>query len=123
MPYRTKKKLLPIIKDNVYTNDKDDEGRTSIYSDYFASYQIEDFKNMGFKLKKVNHSVSLGAVLFPTNNLKGLWGQIKRLSNNFSGLNFDILANVEKDIINIEDYIKDWFYYYIFSGDLKRKNI
>lgn len=43
---RTKEKLLPIVKDNVYTNDENDETRTRIYSDYFATYQTEDFENM-----------------------------------------------------------------------------
>ena len=43
------------------------------------------FENMCFKLNKVNYSFWFGAGLFETNNVEGLRGQIKRLSNNFSG--------------------------------------
>ena len=118
---RTKEKLLLIIWDNVYTNDEEDESRTRIYSDYFASYQTNDFENMGFKLNKVNRSVWLGAGHFHTNNIEGLWGQIKRILNNFLGLNFTILANVENEGIKSEDYINDWLCYYLFFPDLKRK--
>ena len=59
---------------------------------------------MGFKLNKVNHSIWFGTGLFHTNTIEGLQGQIKRLSNNFTGLNFNILENVEKDGIRSEDY-------------------
>ena len=121
MSDRTKEKLLPIVKDNVYTNDENEETRTRIYSDSFATYQPDDFENMGFKLNKVNHSVWFGVGLFHTNTVEGLWGQIKRLSNNFSGLNFNILENVEKDGIKSEDYINDWLCYFLLLRDLKRK--
>ena len=121
MSNRTKEKLLPIVKDNVYTNDMDDETKTRIYSDSFAAYQEEDFENMGFKLNKVNHSVWFGIGLFHTNTVEGLWGQIKRLSNNFAGLNFSILENIEKEGIKSEDYINGWLSYYLFLRDLKRK--
>ena len=121
MSNRTKEKLLPIVRDNVYTNDMNDETKTRIYSDSFATYQEEDFENLGYKLNKVNHSVWFGIGLFHTNTVEGLWDQIKGLSNNFAGLNFSILENIEKEGIQSEDYINDWLCYYLFLRDLKRK--
>ena len=38
MSNRTKEKLLPIVRNNVYTNDMNDETKTRIYSDSFAAY-------------------------------------------------------------------------------------
>ena len=55
-----------------------------IYSDCFASYQPNRFRENGYILKRVNHSVWFGYGNFHTNNMEGLWSQIKRLSNNFS---------------------------------------
>ena len=94
MSDRTKEKLLPILKDIVNTNAENDETRKRIYSYSISTYQKEDFENLGFKLNKVNHSVWLGVGMFHTNTVEGLWGQIKRLPNNFSGLNFNILEKV-----------------------------
>ena len=59
--------------------------------------------------------------IVPQKTVEGLWGQIKRLSNNFSGLYFNILENVEKDGIKSEDYINDWLCYFLLLRDLKRK--
>ena len=51
--------LLDISKKNVYTdiNNDIDDFRKLIHSDSFASYQINVFDSLGFKLYKVNHSV------------------------------------------------------------------
>ena len=38
MSNRTKEKLLPIVRNDVYTNDINDETKTRIYSDSFAAY-------------------------------------------------------------------------------------
>ena len=62
----------------------------------------------------MNHSVWFGIGLFHTNTVEGLWSQIKRLSNNFAGLNFSILENIEKEGIQSEDYINDLLCYYLF---------
>ena len=99
MNNRTKENLLPIIKENIYTYDENEENedsdeninldislKTRIYSDCFSVYQANDFKDMGYILHRVNHSVWFGQGLFHTNSIEGLWSQIKRLSNNFSGL-------------------------------------
>ena len=62
----TRNRLIDIIKKNVYTdiiNDIDDF-RTRIYSDSYASYQVNDFDALGFKLNKVNHSVWFDLGLF-----------------------------------------------------------
>lgn len=70
---RTKRNLLPIVKKNVVTNDNEDDNipenqstKTQIYSDCFSTYQINDFKYMGYYLKPVNHSIWFGYGLFHT---------------------------------------------------------
>ena len=97
MNNRTKENLLPIIKENIYTYDENEENedsdeninldigyKTRIYSDCFSVYQANDFEEMGYILHRVNHSVWFGQGLFHTNSIERLWSQIKRLSNNFS---------------------------------------
>ena len=92
---RTKQSLLPIIRAN------DDEGeefndiiettKTRIYSDCYQTYQPVDFERMGYILKRINHSIWFGYGLMHTNTIEGLWSQIKRLNNNFSGLNISMI--------------------------------
>ena len=55
---------MKIIKDNISTNenlymDLDEEylENAKIYSDCFASYQPNTFRDSGYILKRVNHSV------------------------------------------------------------------
>ena len=88
---KTKEKLLPYIKNNIITEEYEEVNmpenlslKTRIFSDCFASYQVSDFKEMGYILKLVNHSVWFGYGLFHTKNIESLWGQIKRYTNNFS---------------------------------------
>ena len=64
---RTKQKLLPIIQENVATNMSEDNNlseslstKTLVYSGSFTSYQVRDFKRLGYILNKVNHSVWFG---------------------------------------------------------------
>lgn len=60
MDNRRKENILPIIKNNVYTpdvNEENEDMKTRIYSDCFSVYQENDFLNMGYKLHRVNHSV------------------------------------------------------------------
>ena len=77
---RQKETLLPIIKNNVYSNalrvnnnlDLDDaELPTRIYSDCFQSYQIRDFNRMGFILHRKNHSLWFAQDSFHTNTIEG----------------------------------------------------
>ena len=85
----TRNRLIDIIKKNVYTdiiNDIDDF-RTRIYSDSYASYQVNDFDALGFKLNKVNHSVWFDLGLFHRNTV-GRLSDIKRISYDLSSLNF-----------------------------------
>ena len=46
---RSKEKLLPYVKNNIYTPGIEDnrEFATRIYSDCFSSYREEEFTNMG----------------------------------------------------------------------------
>lgn len=66
---RTTNNLLPIIKNNVITTRDEEENmpqefsvKTHIYLDCYASYQPNDFKNLGYILKSVNHSGGLDIV-------------------------------------------------------------
>ena len=108
---RTANNLMKILKDNVATNENQNMDlyeeyleNTCIFSDCFASYQPNTFRDYGYILKRVNHSVWFGYGNFHINNLKGLWSQIKRLTNNFSGINIGLIENlyhtaIEKKII------------------------
>jgi len=111
---RTKAKLMPIIKQNIYTsvnrilNNCDDnliDPATRIYSDCFASYQIIDFNKLGYILNKVNHSYWFGYGSFHTNTIDGVWSKIKRISNNFSGINGYVISKLSLKGINEEDYL------------------
>jgi len=90
MEDRTQETLLNYVKNNVYTiNDNlDDDStlNTRIYSDCFSSYQPLEFKNAGYKLRRVNHSVWFYSELFHTNSIERLLSQLKRLTKDFSGL-------------------------------------
>ena len=115
---RTKQNLLPIIKNNVMTNELEgdeynnvnESTKTRIYSDCFQSYQPRDFKEMGYILNRINHSIWFGFGLMHTNSIEGLWSQLKRLNNNFSGINFEIINQLEKKLINPVDYLNDWIF-------------
>lgn len=97
---RTKENLLPIIKTNVNTFDAVEDGlenynsiKTRIYSDSYASYQVNDFRRTKYKLHKVNHSIWFGYGQLHSNNIVELWSQIKRVFNNFSGLSKANVSN------------------------------
>ena len=96
---RTANNLMKIIKDNIGTNENQDIDldeeyleNTRIYSDCFASYQPDTFLENGYILKRVNHSVWFGYGNFHTNNVEGLWSQIKRITNNFSGISISSIG-------------------------------
>ena len=98
---RTYDNLMKIIKDNIGTNENEDMDldeesleNTRIYSDCFASYQPNTFRENGYILKRVNHSVWFGFGKFHTNNIEGLWSQIKRLTNNFSGISIESIEKL-----------------------------
>ena len=124
---RTANNLMPIIKDNIITNDNvdlDEEflENTRIYSDCFASYQPNTFLENGYILKRVNHSVWFGYGNFHTNNIEGLWAQIKRLTNNFSGVS---IASIEKLYHTDEEkknYLDSCICYALFFREAEKKN-
>ena len=80
------------------------------------------FNAKGFFLHSVNHSIWFGQGLFHTNTVEGLWACIKRITNNFSGLIFNILSNLENEGINVSDYIDNWSCYALFIRDINRNN-
>ena len=65
-----------------------------IYCDCFASYQPNTFRENGYILKRVNHSVFFGYGNFHTNNIGRLWSQIKRLTNNFSVISIESIEKL-----------------------------
>lgn len=85
---RAKETLIPIIKNNIYTyedhilNNEDenpDFPATWIYSNCFTTYQISHFKELGYILYKVNHSVWFGKGSFHTNMVGGIWSRIIKI--------------------------------------------
>lgn len=131
-----KENLLPLIKKNIYTyisddNDEDeieDENneynlQIRIYSDCFASYHSNDFREIGYILHKVNHSVWYGQGLFHTNTVEGLWAQLKRLTNDFSGVTYSIIETLEKNGTNFKDYFDGWICYALFLRHIERNHL
>ena len=104
---RSQDTLLGLVKKNVVTVGDDLDYAytldTRIYSDLFASYQYNAFKNGGYVLH-VNHSIWFGYGLFNTNSVDGLWSQIKRLPHDFNGLTIDTINNLEEKGINEKEY-------------------
>ena len=94
---------------------------TRIYSDCWSAYRFNDFKEFGYYLHKVKHSVFFGSGLFHKNIIEGLWDSIKRFSYDFEGLNFLNLANLQSKGINIVDYLNDWTCSSLFFLNSERK--
>ena len=70
-----------------------------------ASYQQNRFRENGYILKSVNHSVWFGYGNFHTNNVEGLWSQIKRLSNSFSGISTGSIEKLYHTDIEKKNYL------------------
>ena len=66
---------------------------------------------MGYILKRVNHSVWLGYGSFHTNNIEGLWSQIKRITNNFSGLSINKINQMFTTANEKKNYLDGWITY------------
>ena len=128
---RTKENLLPLVKNNIITDEinnvvmpEDENVQTRIYSDCFRTYQVNDFKDMGYILKRINHSVWFGIGLFHTNNIESLWGQIKRYTNNFSGISIESLTSkFNNNEALIKAYLDGWICYSLFLRDIIRKKM
>ena len=130
---RTKSNLLKYVKNNVYTNNEDDINNdeysenellnTRIYSDCFASYQPSDFQNLGYLLKRVNHSIWFGYGLFHTNNVEGLWSQIKRLTKNFSGISISNINQMFDNNKDKNDYLNGWISFGLFLREIEKRKL
>ena len=125
MDNRRKENLIPLVVKNVHTETNSVFGidfRTRVYSDCFSVYREQDFEGLGYLLHRVNHSIWFGRGLFHTNTIEGLWSCLKRLSKNFTGINFNTLKNIEKEGLSQSNYIDDWVCFYLFLRDIERKN-
>ena len=114
---RTKEKILPIVKKNVYSYQKqisnnidsdDIYPATRIYTDCFSIYQELDFNRLGYILYRVNHSIWFGHELFHTNSIEGAWSRLKRLADCFTGLNGNIFYLNHRHDFNDEDYFNGY---------------
>ncbi len=122
---RRKVTLLPLIKKNVNTIapiNENKEFTTRVFSDCFSSYRESDFNGMNYILHCVNHSVWFGQGMFHTNTVEGLWSCLKRISNGFSGINFGLLSDLEKEGIDAKSYIDDWLCFCLFMREIERNN-
>ena len=89
-----------------------------MFSDCFASYRQEDFRDMDYILHRINHSVWFGFGNLYTNTVN----DIKPISNSFSGLNFKLLSELENDGIEPKDYINDWLCFCLFIREIERNH-
>ena len=60
---------------------------------------------MGYVFHRENHSVWFGQGMFNTNSIEGLCSSIKRISNNFAGINFKMLGELDANGANPQDYL------------------
>ena len=72
-------------------NNKDESCKKRIYSDCYSSYLPSGFSELGYILKRVNHSVWFGYVSFHANTIESLWDQVNKYINNFFGLSIEAL--------------------------------
>ena len=101
---RKKECLLPLLNNNVANNGEANLNlnleneqyliNTRVYSHMFASYQLNDFVQLGYILRRENHSVWFWYGQFHTNTIEGLWSHVKRLTKNFSGLTITKIDNM-----------------------------
>ena len=98
---RTANNLMKIVKENGATNENQDMDldeefleNTRIFSNCFFSYQPNSFRENGYILNRVNHSVWFGYGNFHSNNIEALWSQIKRFSNTFSEISIGSIENL-----------------------------
>lgn len=133
---RTKETLLSLVIKNVATCDDiihmNNRSKTylhkycfstRVYSDCWRAYNTTDFKNKGSYLHRVNHSIWWGSGLFNTNTIEGLWSQLKRISNYFSGVNFNVLNNLEEKDVYVRDYLDGWVCMAIFFRNCEIKKL
>ena len=79
---------------------------------------------MRYILKRINHSVWFGFGLFHSNNIESLCGQLKRYTNNFSGIYIESLNNrFNNNEVLIKDYLDGWICYSLFLREILRKKL
>ena len=61
--------------------------------------------------------------MFHTNSIEGLWSCIKRISNNFAGINFKILEDLEKKGTEPQDYLDGWICFCLFIRDIEKNKL
>ena len=65
-----------------------------------------------------------GYGLFLTNSIESLWGQLKRYTNNFSGISIEILNSKFNNNENlIKEYLDGWICYALFMREIIRKKL
>ena len=110
---RKRETLFPLVKKKIYTyynsllnNNNENENFLAIRisSDFFLSYQENDFNNSEYILYRFNYSIWFAQGFFHTNNIEGVWSQIRRWTNDFAGLNGNVIHILEAKGINIEEY-------------------
>ena len=80
-----------------------------------------DFKNLGYILKRVNHSIWFGTGSLNTNTIESLWSKIKNITQNFSGLVVDFLKKkFNNNEIEITNYINGWLCFALLLRDFSR---
>ena len=96
---------------------------TIIFSDCWSSYQINDFREMGFILNRINHSIWFGYGDFHNNTIEGLWSQIKRHSKNFSVISIEM---IDKLYINDSDkikYLNGWICFSLLLREFEKEKL
>ena len=71
-------------------NKTDLEDKRKIPAEEGAKFCLEN----GYILKRVNLCVWFGYENFHTNNVEGLWSQLKRITNNFSGISINSIGKL-----------------------------
>ena len=57
------------------------------------------------------------------NTIEGLWSQIKRLCNNFTGINFTLLDKLKNKGISPKDYLDDRICWALFLRNIELKKL
>ena len=101
------KNIATFNQENIDKNE-DESCQTLIYSDCFSPYLTSEFREFYYILKRLNHS-------------KSLRGQVKRYSNNLSGLFIEVLQKKFDNNENlIKDYLSRWLWYSLFIRETIR---
>ena len=59
--------------------------------------------------------------MFHIHSIEGLWPSIKRISNNFEGINFKILDELDANGANPQDYLDGWICFCLFIREVEKK--